>query len=122
MPTVKYFDACPPFPAEAPIAPFAKVSLKRLKSKDAGETRRLFDACREWGFFLLDLSGSQQGDELLQAAEKMHDLAGETFALDQDALDKFAFNPPKDLIGYVMFVANLFGGGWLCSRFLHGVV
>lgn len=99
MPTAKYFDACPPFPADAPVAPFAKVSLERLKSKDAEETRRLFHACREWGFFLLDLRGSQQGDELLQSAEKMHDLAGETFALDQDALDKFAFNPPKDLIG-----------------------
>lgn len=101
MPTSKYFDQCPPFPANTPVARLATISLSKLKLGDAGESQKLYNECREWGFFLLNLRDVEEGEALLQDAEQMFHLTEETFALDQSTLDKFAFNPPKDLIGYV---------------------
>lgn len=60
----------------------------------------MFEACQEWGFFLLDLSDSNEGRVLLRDAEKMFDLNIDTFALDQSTLDSYAYNPPHDLTGY----------------------
>ena len=100
MPTSKYFDQCPPFPSDVPVVDLRKVSLQELQENNTEEAEHLYHACREWGFFLLDVKGSKEGEILLQDAETMFNLTAETFALDQSILDKYAFNPPHDLIGY----------------------
>ncbi|KAJ5929780.1 hypothetical protein N7454_006730 [Penicillium verhagenii] len=60
----------------------------------------MFQACQEWGFFMLDLQQSEKGNELLGDAEKMFELTQETYSLDQSVLDSHAYKPPYDLTGY----------------------
>lgn len=102
MPTSKYFDRCPKFPSDAPVADLAVISLQKLRENDGGETEILYEACREQGFFLLDLQGSKEGQRLLKDAERMYDLASEVFELDEEILDQYPFSAPKSLIGYVV--------------------
>ncbi|KID86031.1 hypothetical protein MGU_06723 [Metarhizium guizhouense ARSEF 977] len=99
MPTARQFDQIPPFPSGTPLVPLPKVSLQELQGKSKAETRRMFEACCEWGF-LLDLKNSYEGEILLQDAEKMFLLTTETFALDQSILDSYDYKPPHDITGY----------------------
>jgi hypothetical protein len=100
MPTKKYFDQCPPFSSDVQVVPLPKLSFKELQKGSQKECRHLFEACRAWGFFLLDLQGSKDGTELLGDAEQMFDLTKETFNLDQSVLNNYAYKPPQDLTGY----------------------
>ncbi|KAJ5631796.1 oxidoreductase 2OG-Fe(II) oxygenase family [Penicillium longicatenatum] len=100
MPTIKYFNRCPPFPSEVPTVPLPKVSLEELQNGSEKEGQLLFQACQEWGFFLLNLERTSEGSELLENAEKMFDLTNETYNLDQSVLDSYAYKPPHDLTGY----------------------
>ncbi|KAJ5672999.1 oxidoreductase 2OG-Fe(II) oxygenase family [Penicillium longicatenatum] len=100
MPTSKYFAQVPPFPSDVHIVPLPKVSLQNLENQSVEESQLLFEACQNWGFFLLDLQQSEMGEELLGVAEKMFDLTTETFNLDQSVLDSYAYKPPHDLTGY----------------------
>jgi hypothetical protein len=99
MPTSKYFAQVPPFPSDVHIVPLPKVSLQNLENQSVEESQLLFEACQNWGFFLLDLQQSEMGEELLGVAEKMFDLTTETFNLDQSVLDSYAYKPPHDLTG-----------------------
>lgn len=102
MPTAKYFDKCPPFPSNVPVVPLPTVSLYDLENNSGYEMEKLFQACREWGFFFLDLKDSERGRALLADGEKMFDLTEETYALDKSILDNYAYNPPHDLTGYTL--------------------
>lgn len=99
MPTTKYFAECPPFPKDIPVADLPRISFRNLQDANRNEASNMYEACREHGFFLLDLSDSRDGAMLLTDAEKMFDLTTETFALGQATLDKYAYNPPRELIG-----------------------
>jgi hypothetical protein len=101
MPTEKLFSQCPEFPSTVPVADLPILLLDKLCEDDEDETKKLFDACREYGFFLLDLRSSKAGETLLHDAERMFELTTTTLNLNQSVLDKYAYNPPKDLLGYV---------------------
>ncbi|KAF1967605.1 Clavaminate synthase-like protein [Bimuria novae-zelandiae CBS 107.79] len=90
MPTSKYFDQYPSFPSipSIPVADIPKISLA------------LYDACRQHGFMLLDLTGSTAGDALLKDSECMFDLLNATLTLKQDILEKYHCDHPQDLTGY----------------------
>ncbi|KAB8216225.1 hypothetical protein BDV33DRAFT_194589 [Aspergillus novoparasiticus] len=105
MPTTRYFDQCPPFPSDLHIVPLPKVSLKGLQNGSKQESQLLFQACQEWGFFLLDLRQSDKGNELLGDAEQVFDLTRETFDLDQSVLDNYAYKPPHDLTGMWILIS-----------------
>jgi hypothetical protein len=49
------FPDLPPFPEDVPTAPLLRISLTKLTQGDSGEIDRLWQACRELGFFYLDL-------------------------------------------------------------------
>ncbi|KAJ5532013.1 hypothetical protein N7494_008565 [Penicillium frequentans] len=100
MPTSKYFDQCPPFPSGVHTVPLPKVSFEELQNGSEKESQLLFQACQEWGFFLLNLQPSSKGNELLKHAEQMFDLTNETYNLEQSVLDSYAYKPPHDLTGY----------------------
>ncbi|KAF2785847.1 oxidoreductase [Melanomma pulvis-pyrius CBS 109.77] len=100
MPTPKLFAQCPDFPSTVPMADLPVLSLSKIGEHDGGEEKRLFDACREYGFFLLDLKASQSGDNLLRDAEHMFDLTAATLGLEESELSTYAYNPPRDLLGY----------------------
>ncbi|KAK5003814.1 hypothetical protein LTR28_009705, partial [Elasticomyces elasticus] len=48
----------PPFPDDVPVAPLLRISLRELVRGDAEEQERLWSACKELGFFYLDLRGA----------------------------------------------------------------
>jgi len=101
MPTPQYFRQCPEFPPDIPVASIPVLSLERLQSHDHTESEKLYEACQVHGFFLLDLRDAEGGMHLLRDAEKMFDLITETLNLDQATLDRYAYDPPRSLIGYV---------------------
>ncbi|RAL02383.1 oxidoreductase [Aspergillus ibericus CBS 121593] len=100
MPTPKYFDQCPPFPSDIPVANIPILPFNDLQNNSATESEKLFSACQEFGFFLLKLTDSEAGEQLLQDAERMMDLTTTTLSLDRQVLDKYAYKPPRDLLGY----------------------
>lgn len=100
MPTFRYFDKVPAFSTDVALAPTATLSLKKLQNGSERDSARLYEAARQWGFFLVDLKQSDEGEALLRDAEKMFDLTTETFALDQATLQSYAYTPPHDLTGY----------------------
>jgi len=48
----------PPFPEDAPTAPLLRISLSKLVQGNQGEIDKLWEACRELGFFYFDLRGA----------------------------------------------------------------
>ena len=101
MPTVKYFNRYPPFPNNVPVADLPRVSLGKLIANDDAESEQLFRACRETGFFLVDLRHSCEGETMLKDAELAFDLNEKIYEIDQGELMKHAFKPPGSLFGYV---------------------
>ncbi|KAF1354849.1 hypothetical protein BDV97DRAFT_344114 [Delphinella strobiligena] len=55
------FHHLPPFPSNVPVAPLLRISLQKLLSGEQNEVDRLWKACRELGFFYLDLRGGRSG-------------------------------------------------------------
>jgi hypothetical protein len=99
MPTEESFAQSPPFPDDAPIADIPVIFYKGLLSNSSTESEKLFNACREHGFFLLNLRDSEEGEALLKDAESMFKISNATFDLGQDELMKYVCNPPRDLRG-----------------------
>lgn len=106
MPSLEHlrFSNYPAFPSDIPLANIPKISLSKLTSGDKYEGDSLFEACREYGFFLLELNSLPEGQELLKDANNLFDVAQATLTLDKTTLDSFAYNPPKDLLEYVFFL------------------
>ena len=103
MPRAKLFNKLPPFPEDVPVAELPRISLTKLLENNTHESEELFQACREVGFFLLDLTGSSAGETVLDDAEKTFDLEERIFALSQEELSKYIFESSADrfLYGYV---------------------
>jgi len=64
----------PPFPDNLPTAPLDSISLAALEdvSSPSAESLKLFESCRDVGFFYLDCTGSQLGDSILREKEELH--------------------------------------------------
>ena len=76
-------------PDDIPMAPLLTLSFDKLAARDADETSRLLDASLDTGFFYLDLRKSQDGESILQVADKMFDLAKEVFEIPAEEKEKF---------------------------------
>jgi hypothetical protein len=101
MPTSKYFSKIPEFPSDVSVINIPTISFENLKKGIEQDSEDVFEASREYGFFLLDLRNSEEGERLLKDAEKMFDLIAATFDLGPEVLkQKYATNPPKSLLGY----------------------
>lgn len=80
----------PPFPSDLATAPLESISLHRLRTSDpfATECSNLFAACRNLGFFYLDLAGSELGEKIVREAEQLHILQQEFYALPHEVKDE----------------------------------
>ena len=99
MPRVGYFNQLPPFQEDAAVADLPRLSLTKLFENDALESEQLFRACRETGFFLLDLTGSKAGEDMLDDAEKGFELSRGILGLESEELERFPFKPKESLFG-----------------------
>ena len=98
MPTPKYFQGVPEFPSDVSIVDIPTISFNSLENDSDQESEKLYEACQEHGLFLLDLSKSKEGGRLLKDAEMMFDISAATFNLQPEVLERYAYNPPKDLL------------------------
>ena len=81
MPHFTEFNTDPPFPNDVPVAELKYISLARLRSHDKAESEALFTACKEDGFFLLDLRGDDKGEKILTEAGSLFDVGKTLFDL-----------------------------------------
>ena len=95
-------DQYPPFPEspDFPTIDLETISLAKLQSGDAKELDRVFEACKSWGFFYLELPGSEQGDIIANNANDICRIAEKVFRLPVDEKLKYEFQG-KDIFGYV---------------------
>lgn len=65
------------------------VSFKDLEGSDANASAALFKACKELGFFYLDLFGSELGEKIIEEAENLNTLQKQFFELANEVKDVY---------------------------------
>ena len=90
----------PPFPDDVPVAPIGRISLQKILEHDNAEAAVALEACRTHGFFYLDLTSVPIGEELIQNAEDLQDLAKQVFKRPFEEKDAHALIKGKTLMGY----------------------
>ncbi|KAH6674689.1 putative oxidoreductase [Halenospora varia] len=96
------FPNLPTFPSDIPTAPLHRLSLKSLRSSPE-ESQRLFQSCKDLGFFYLDLRGDPEGEKLLDEANQFFDLAPKFYNLGRDELQKYDYKSRGSYMGYKGF-------------------
>lgn len=82
----------PPFPTDVPSVKLETFSLAELEKGDQSLEDRLFQTCKERGFFYLDLRGSQ-ASSMQQDCDDIARLAEKVFEMPQEEKDRY---PMKD--------------------------
>ena len=99
MPTARLFNQYAPFAKDISTANTACLSFHKLLSNDAAESEKLFDACRTYGFFHLNLEGHCESERLLEDAEAMFELDRQVHEMELDEKMRYAYSPPHQLFG-----------------------
>jgi isopenicillin N synthase-like dioxygenase len=89
MPPSTSHHTLPAFPPELATAPLVSLSLAKLEVSESAESTRLFQACKDLGFFYLDMLGSSLGETIVQQAEDLNKLQTEFFSLDYTVKDQY---------------------------------
>ena len=79
----------PPFAEGIKTAPLVSISFAKLQSGDKEEAAAFFRACKELGFFYLELLGSKLGEEIVAEAEKLNTVQKEFFKLSNEVKDVY---------------------------------
>ena len=95
MPTLDLINSQPPFPEDIPTCDLARLSYARLLAYDPAESDKLFQACKETGFFLLDLQNNIDGESLLKDAEDVLQVDRDFSRLDEQEKSRYASKPPE---------------------------
>ncbi|KZO93877.1 Clavaminate synthase-like protein [Calocera viscosa TUFC12733] len=85
----------PPFPSDITTAPLVSISLAKLEAGDKAESDAFYEACKNLGFFYLDMSGSTLGERIVDGAEKLHKVQQEFFKLPNELKEKYGTNMDK---------------------------
>lgn len=90
----------PPFPDDGafPTIDLETISLQKLQNGDDAEQSRMFEACKDWGFFYLELPDTTEGDIIASTADDVAMVAEEVFSL-----------PPEEKLKYSLTGKTLFG-------------
>ena len=89
MPPLTSHHLLPAFPDDIKTAPLVSVSFKDLENNESNASTALFEACKELGFFYLDLFGSELGEKIVQESEKLNTLQKEFFELPNEVKDVY---------------------------------
>ncbi|KAI4694731.1 hypothetical protein J4E81_006330 [Alternaria sp. BMP 2799] len=109
-----HFPDLPIFPDNVPTAPLLRISLQKLLDRDEEEQNRCWQACRELGFFYLDVRHSRHsdngiehnndtavdGDALLQDVGKLFEIMRDFYDLDVSEKIKYDFKDQGSYFGY----------------------
>lgn len=104
------FADLPPFPSDVPTAPLLRIELVKLLSGDEEEIDRLWNACRDLGFFYLYLRQSDSestddkaainGDQLLLDADELFKVGKQFYDLPVAEKVKYDFKAKGSYFGY----------------------
>ncbi|KAI5917756.1 oxidoreductase [Camillea tinctor] len=100
MASDKHFTAVPPFPDNVPVIPMHTVSLTGLHSGDEATARLMLDACRELGFFLLDLRQDALGETIMTEIDQLLSIGKDILNLPEDVKEKYLHDIPKSFLGF----------------------
>ena len=92
-------EANAPWPLDAPAdqtVPLVQLSLEKLRCGEETESKRLFSACKDLGFFYLALDSPGQGQEIRTHADKLFDIGEQLFTQD---LSSYDFSPQGSYYG-----------------------
>lgn len=128
------FANLPPFPDNVPTAPLLRISLQKLLDGDADEEERCWNACRELGFFYLDLRSqaggvsytegidhaegidnsslgdASLGEALLSDADQLFEVMKHFFDLSVEEKVQFDFKDKGSYFGYKGYGAGIVDG------------
>ena len=90
----------PPFPNDVLTAPLLRLSLSQLLRNDAEESNRFFQACKDLGFFYLDLRSTAIGESILNDADRLFDVGEQLFELELEEKQKYDFSAQQSYYGY----------------------
>ena len=96
------FPNVPPFPDNVPTVPLVRLSLANLRN-DGEESARLFSACKDLGFFYLDLRHDETGERLLGEADRLFKVGESLFELGRKELGKYDYKSLGSYMGYKGF-------------------
>ena len=95
-----HFNRVPTFPRDVPTIDLRCLSYTKLMAGDVFESEGLFQSCKENGFFLLDLRGSDEGHKMLEHAEFAFQLNEALMTkADKGELERYAYQPPGSMFG-----------------------
>lgn len=101
MTWTKIFSSQTPFPDGVPTYSLPVVSYRRLLAGDLAESDKIFGACKETGFFLLDLAGPPQGEMFLKDAQGILRLTEHFSELDDAEKSQYRLQQPHHIFGSV---------------------
>lgn len=83
----------PPFPSspQFPTIELQTISLRKIQNNDTFEQDRMFEACKNWGFFYLELPDSEQGQVIARGADDVCRVAEKIFQLPLE--EKMKYTP-----------------------------
>ena len=101
------FKGLLPFPNTVPTAPLLRISLAKLLSGDAAEQDRVWKACRDLGFFYLDMRTNEQipdaglldGNAILDDADQLFQVGEGLFDLPLEEKQKFDHSKRNSYFG-----------------------
>lgn len=79
----------PPFPNDVKTAPLVSISLTKLEAGDPAESSAFFRACKQLGFFYLEMTGSTLGESIVREAEQLNEVQKEFFKLPNKVKDVY---------------------------------
>lgn len=99
MASEKLFRDIPPFPDDIPTASIDVISLARLEARDEAASQSLMAGCRGPGFFMLDLSGSELGAQLINEIDQLFLAGKDIMDLPADVKGQYLMDAPESFLG-----------------------
>ncbi|KJZ80515.1 hypothetical protein HIM_00365 [Hirsutella minnesotensis 3608] len=97
------FREIPAFPEDVPLMEMKTVSLASLHAGDSEAVERMFEACKELGFFLLDLHGDDLGDKMVEEIDRLFGVGKDIMDLPPEVKQPCLHDIPKSFLGFKPF-------------------
>ena len=108
MPTAKAFSQVLTFPDDVPVYELPRLTLRKLISNYAEQSKELFHSFREHGVALLDMQGSHEGESFLNEAEKMFEITRDV-TVRTHSRSRTTVRPPSPISAKQTTLENLSG-------------
>ncbi|KAI8950466.1 Clavaminate synthase-like protein [Xylaria longipes] len=94
------FKDNPPFPEDVPTAFMPTISFEHLRNENDQVEKDALKACKEVGFFLLDLRGDEIGTRLIHEIDQLFLICRETMNLPDNIKEQHQNDIPRSFLGF----------------------